>query len=138
MEFHLGKRISIVLLCGGSIKQVQKQIFQYFVGGVFFTMCEVTPFCRCTCKQGKSDLKYRVCNLTVRVCMQVAEARRLPVEDVRKIAKGRMWSGVDALALGLVDQLGGLQDAIRLAKELAHLPLVCAPHDCVAAIGASS
>eukprot|EP00884_Botryococcus_braunii_P002636 jgi/Botrbrau1/12373/Bobra.0084s0001.1 len=54
---------------------------------------------------------------------KVAESRQLPVEDVQKIAKGRMWSGVDALALGLVDQLGGLPDAIRLAKQLAELPL---------------
>ena len=43
--------------------------------------------------------------------------------QVRKIAKGRVWNGKDALAHGLVDCLGGLQDAIALAKTEAGLPL---------------
>lgn len=50
---------------------------------------------------------------------KVAEGRGLPVERVREIAKGRVWSGVDALRLGLVDELGGLPTAIRLAREAA-------------------
>ena len=43
--------------------------------------------------------------------------------EVRKIAKGRVWNGKDALAHGLVDCLGGLQDAIELAKTEAGLSL---------------
>ena len=39
------------------------------------------------------------------------------------MAKGRVWTGEDALAHGLVDALGGLQDALRLAKQEAGLPL---------------
>ncbi len=43
---------------------------------------------------------------------KVSESRKLPFEEVERIAQGRIWSGSDALELGLVDQLGGLGDAI--------------------------
>ena len=52
---------------------------------------------------------------------KVAEARGMTLEDVDKIAQGRVWSGEDAHALGLVDQLGGLEDAIASAAKLADL-----------------
>ena len=51
----------------------------------------------------------------------VAAARDLPLEKVQQIARGRVWSGADALALGLVDQVGGLQDAVGAAARLASL-----------------
>jgi protease-4 len=47
----------------------------------------------------------------------VAEGRGLPIEKVQELAKGRIWTGADALELGLVDELGGFPVAIRLAKE---------------------
>ncbi len=50
---------------------------------------------------------------------KVAEGRKLDPEDVRKIAGGRVWSGREALKLGLVDELGGLDDAIAQAAESA-------------------
>lgn len=53
---------------------------------------------------------------------RVAEGRRLPVERVREIAKGRVWTGEQAKALGLVDRIGGFYDAIAEAKRLANLP----------------
>lgn len=49
----------------------------------------------------------------------VAEGRHLPIEKVLELAKGRIWTGADALELGLVDELGGYPAAIRLAKEAA-------------------
>ncbi len=52
---------------------------------------------------------------------KVSEGRELPLEEVRKIAGGRIWSGVDALEIGLVDELGGLADAIAFAGEQAGL-----------------
>ena len=52
----------------------------------------------------------------------VAEGRKLPIEKVREIAKGRIWTGSDALELGLVDELGGFPAAIRLAKQAAGIP----------------
>jgi protease IV len=51
----------------------------------------------------------------------VASARDLPIEKVQDIARGRVWSGADALALGLVDQVGGLKDAVGAAVRLAGL-----------------
>ena len=52
---------------------------------------------------------------------KVAEGRRLPKEKVLQIAKGRIWTGEDALGLGLVDELGGFTVALRLARQSAGL-----------------
>lgn len=54
---------------------------------------------------------------------RVAEGRHLPESRVREIAKGRVWTGEQAKALGLVDSLGGFYDAVRTAKQLAGLPV---------------
>ena len=50
---------------------------------------------------------------------RVAEGRKLPPERVREIAKGRVWTGVQAKQLGLVDELGGFYEAVEKAKSLA-------------------
>jgi protease-4 len=50
---------------------------------------------------------------------KVAEGRRLDVSKVYEIAKGRIWSGKDARDLGLVDDLGGFEEAMRAAKAAA-------------------
>lgn len=52
----------------------------------------------------------------------MAAGRGKTKEEVRAIAQGRIWTGQAALERGLVDQLGGLQDAILLAKQEAGLP----------------
>jgi protease-4 len=52
----------------------------------------------------------------------VAEGRKLPVEEVRRIGKGRVWTGAQGLDLKLVDRLGGLDAAIEEAKKLAKIP----------------
>jgi protease IV len=49
----------------------------------------------------------------------VSVGRNIPVEKVDEIGQGRVWSGSDALKLGLVDELGGLNDAVISAAELA-------------------
>jgi protease IV len=53
---------------------------------------------------------------------KVAEGRKMPKEKVLQVAKGRIWSGEDALKLGLVDALGGFDVALGLAKEAAKIP----------------
>jgi protease-4 len=50
---------------------------------------------------------------------RVSVARRLPVERVQTIARGRVWTGEQAKALGLVDELGGFHEALAAAKQLA-------------------
>lgn len=51
----------------------------------------------------------------------VSEGRGLPVERVDEIGQGRVWSGVNAMEIKLVDRFGGLTDAIKLAAEKANI-----------------
>ena len=53
---------------------------------------------------------------------KVARGRRRPVAEIENIARGRVWTGSDALDIGLVDVLGGLHDAVRIARSRAGLP----------------
>jgi protease IV len=52
---------------------------------------------------------------------RVAEGRNLSTEAVDVVARGRIWTGADALERGLVDELGGFRTAVRRAKVLAGL-----------------
>ncbi len=52
---------------------------------------------------------------------RVSQGRKMSPADVEKVAQGRVWSGNKALHLGLVDQLGNLNDAIESAAKLAGL-----------------
>jgi protease-4 len=52
---------------------------------------------------------------------RVAKARKMTREQVDRIARGRIWSGQDAKALGLVDQIGGISQAIESAARKAKL-----------------
>lgn len=52
---------------------------------------------------------------------RVAQARAMSAEQVDAVARGRVWTGEDALEHGLVDELGGLHTAVRRAKALAGL-----------------
>jgi protease-4 len=53
---------------------------------------------------------------------KVAAGRKLPREKVLEIARGRIWSGEDAKAIGLVDELGGMPAALKLARAAAKVP----------------
>jgi len=52
---------------------------------------------------------------------KAAEGRGMTKEDMHAVAQGRVWTGVQAVENGLVDELGGLHDAIRIAAELANI-----------------
>ena len=52
---------------------------------------------------------------------RVAEGRHMTYDEVHKIARGRVWTGADAIAIGLVDTLGGIDLAIGIAAERAGL-----------------
>ena len=60
-------------------------------------------------------------NIYARFLTLVANARNSTATDVHQIAQGKVWTGEQALELGLVDQLGDLDDAIVVAAELANL-----------------
>ncbi|WP_425953806.1 signal peptide peptidase SppA [Xylanimonas sp. McL0601] len=53
---------------------------------------------------------------------KVAEGRGRSVDEISSIARGRVWTGTDARRNGLVDELGGLRDAVRIARSRAGLP----------------
>jgi protease-4 len=52
---------------------------------------------------------------------KVAQGRGRPLAEIESIARGRVWTGSDALGIGLVDELGGLRDAVRIARSRAGL-----------------
>ncbi|MEQ1642031.1 MAG: S49 family peptidase, partial [Pyrinomonadaceae bacterium] len=53
---------------------------------------------------------------------KVATGRKKTVEDANTLGQGRVWTGTQAKANGLIDEFGGLEKAIDIAKELANLP----------------
>lgn len=52
---------------------------------------------------------------------KVSDGRHIPLETVRKIAQGQVWTGKQAKELGLVDELGGFLKAIEVAKQLTNI-----------------
>lgn len=60
-------------------------------------------------------------NIYTQFLALVADARNSTPAEVHEIAQGRVWTGEQALELGLVDQLGDLNEAVKVAAELANL-----------------
>ena len=50
---------------------------------------------------------------------RVSQGRKMSVENIDKIAQGRVWLGTDALKIKLIDQLGGIKEAVEKAAQLA-------------------
>jgi len=75
---------------------------------------DINPILQSTLEQ-TVDLTYR------RFTSLVARGRDMPVEEVEKVARGRVWAGATALELGLVDAIGGLDEAIASAANLSGL-----------------
>lgn len=74
----------------------------------------------------KSDSEMQVIQDYVEVLYEqfielVSSARNLSKKEVKRIAEGRVWVGTDAREIGLIDEFGGIQDAIRKADEIAQL-----------------
>lgn len=65
-----------------------------------------------------------MCRTYCQFLSRVAVGRGMSMQEARKVAKGRIWTGEDALQHGLVDKLGGLKDAVHLAKQEAGLSQV--------------
>jgi protease-4 len=53
---------------------------------------------------------------------KVAAGRDMDIRQVETVAKGRVYSGLGALSVGLIDSIGGLDDAVRIARQLAEIP----------------
>ncbi|CAM9556081.1 unnamed protein product [Ascophyllum nodosum] len=80
-----------------------------------------SPLQELTPKQ-RSLMDQRVGEIYQDFVSRVADGRKLPVEQILKHAKGRIWTGQQAKERGLVDELGGLNSAITIAKKAAGLP----------------
>ncbi|MDT4984099.1 MAG: protease, partial [Pseudonocardiales bacterium] len=52
---------------------------------------------------------------------KVARGRARPIPEIERVARGRVWTGADGVGVGLVDELGGLRDAVRIARSRAGL-----------------
>jgi protease-4 len=66
-------------------------------------------------------IQARVDRIYLQFKQRVAEGRRLEIAYIDSIAQGRVWSGEDAVRIGLVDKIGGLEEAINSAARLAKL-----------------
>ncbi len=67
----------------------------------------------------KAVLTESVENIYTVFLQRVAQGRKMTIEQVNEVAQGRVWTGTDAKRLGLVDEIGGLQEAINYAAKLA-------------------
>ncbi|HKY38066.1 MAG TPA: signal peptide peptidase SppA [Polyangiaceae bacterium] len=70
----------------------------------------------------KTELKRKVWQFYDVFLQRVAEGRKLTKEQVDAVGQGRVWTGEQALAHKLVDELGGLRQALSAARKLARLP----------------
>jgi len=72
-------------------------------------------------KQEKAIFQFEVDKTYNTFISHVSEGRNLSKVKVDEIGQGRVWTGTDALKIGLVDTIGGLNDAIKLASKLAKI-----------------
>ena len=69
----------------------------------------------------KKELQLEVNDIYADFTSKAALGRHMPVERLRRLASGRVWSGTEAKARGLVDVLGSYEDALKIAAARAHL-----------------
>jgi protease-4 len=72
----------------------------------------------------EEEARYRayILDLYADFTSRVAANRGMDIEKVESLAQGRVYSGLGALNAGLIDSIGGINDAIRIARELAKIP----------------
>jgi protease-4 len=108
----------------GLLPNVQKLANE---NGVFWNPIETSPYSSLfTISRPKTEAELAVFQRAIDrtyddFLKHVSDARHLPVENVKEIAQGRVWSGAQALKLHLVDEIGGLQAAISYAGKSASL-----------------
>lgn len=103
------------LAIGEGLERIGVNIEPVLVGGEWSTAFSVDRFTNAQRDQMVEMLERGYDRFT----SLVAEGRGLTQEEVHERARGRVWSGEDALQQGLVDEIGGFRDAIEKAKELA-------------------
>lgn len=89
--------------------------------GVFIPILNVVIPDRKLTNEERSKLEEMIKEMYQKFVSKVANGRNKSFDEIEKVAQGRVWSGVDAIKLGLVDVLGGLTDAIEIARVKAKL-----------------
>jgi len=79
-----------------------------------------SPFRSMTARE-REILKIGIEDVYETFITHVAEGRNMTKENINEIAQGRVWSGVDAKRIGLVDLFGGMEEAVALAGEMANI-----------------
>lgn len=82
-------------------------------------------------EEDRALFQHMVDDVYMQFVRAVAEGRALPEDEVRKFADGRVITGAEAKTLGLVDELGNFNDAVRVAADLAGIegePRLVYPH----------
>ena len=72
-------------------------------------------------EEEKDIIRKRITDVYNRFTEIVAQGRDLDIDEVNRIAQGRVWSGQEAEKLGLIDEIGGYRKAIEVLKEIASI-----------------
>ncbi|XWX03279.1 signal peptide peptidase SppA [Aggregatilineales bacterium SYSU G02658] len=100
------------------LRKLRFNPFTYLRGANADIFASVAPFSEAQRERMRANIE-RIYSLFLE---RVQAARKLTREQLEPIAGGRVWTGKQALDLGLVDELGGLDAGIAKARRLAHLP----------------
>jgi protease-4 len=82
---------------------------------------DMGTFTRALTAQEREAIQFSIEDIYETFITHVAEGRNMTKEEVDEIGQGRVWSGANAIEIGLIDGFGGLEDAIQLAAEAANL-----------------
>jgi protease-4 len=100
---------------GFSVDSMQRGDHADLLAGVVLPYRDLTP---------AEEARYQkyILDLYADFTAKVATSRSMDINKVETIAQGRVYSGLGALNAGLIDSIGGLDDALRIARELAKIP----------------
>lgn len=109
--------IMMKLINNEMLKKLKFNPFYYQRGDNASIYASNTPFSKAQHEKMRAGIEY-IYDIFIE---RVAVSRKMKAEEVDKIAGGRVWTGEQALENGLVDELGGLYEAIAKARELAKI-----------------
>ena len=87
----------------------------------YSTVDLTTSLLKTLTEKDKEIVQMSVDDIYIKFITKVAEGRSMSIEEVDAIARGKVWIGEKALEIGLIDELGDVEDAILAAVELAEL-----------------
>ncbi|NLY88354.1 MAG: hypothetical protein GX085_01865 [Firmicutes bacterium] len=107
---------------GLSTDVVKRGHFADFGFGIWLPLVNIHLADRPLRKEEYEILEARSAGLYEEFLRKAAEGRGMEYEEIKPYAQGRVWSGQDAVEIGLVDEIGSLADAIRIAVKKAGIP----------------